>query len=236
MYFFYTPNIASKFYTLNEAESEHCLRVLRLAAGDTVHLTDGKGGLYAARIVNAHPRKCEVEVVETQQNYGQRNYFLHIAIAPTKNAERYEWFLEKATEIGIDRITPLLCEHSERKQVKHERSQKVITAAMKQSLAAYHPDLQALTKFADFVMQPFDGTKCIAHCYPTARIPLQTAARSASRVLVLIGAEGDFSPAEIALARQQGYIEVSLGNSRLRTETAGIVACNTIQLTMDNEQ
>jgi 16S rRNA (uracil1498-N3)-methyltransferase len=227
MQLFYITNISGDICVLNEEESQHCTRVLRLTNGDAVHLIDGKGGLHTAHIVNAHPKHCEVKITETQQGFGKRDYFLHIGIAPTKNIDRYEWFLEKATEIGTDCITPLLCEHSERKTVKHEHSQKIIVAAAKQSLSAYIADLQELTAFADFVQQPFDGVKCIAHCYDVPKIAFCKAIANARRILVIIGAEGDFSPAEIALAKQTGFVEVTLGNRRLRTETAGIVACHT---------
>ncbi|GHT80752.1 ribosomal RNA small subunit methyltransferase E [Bacteroidia bacterium] len=228
MHFFYINNIFGDIFVLDEEESQHCIRVLRLTNGDAVHLIDGKGGLYTAYIVNAHPKHCEVKITETQQGFGKHNYFLHIGIAPTKNIDRYEWFLEKATEIGTDCITPLLCEHSERKMVKHEHSQKIIVAATKQSLSAYLPDLQQITAFVNFVRQPFDGIKCIAHCCDAPKIAFRKAIENARRILVLIGAEGDFSPAEIALAKQNGFVEVSLGNRRLRTETAGIAACHTV--------
>jgi 16S rRNA (uracil1498-N3)-methyltransferase len=234
MHLFYTPDISGSTYALSEEESQHCLRVLRLGVGDAVHLTDGRGGLYAAQIAEAHGKRCAVRVTGVQREVGKRGYYLHVALAPTKNMERYEWFLEKATEVGVDELTPLLCERSERKTVKAERSEKVVTAAVKQSLKAYHPQLNPLRAFADFVAQPFDGVKCIAHCMPSPKIPLQHAAQAHGRTLVLIGPEGDFSPTEVALARQNGFIEVSLGDSRLRTETAGVVACCAVQLGITN--
>ncbi|MDR0413811.1 MAG: 16S rRNA (uracil(1498)-N(3))-methyltransferase [Prevotellaceae bacterium] len=225
MHLFYTPDISGDTYTLSEEESQHCTRVLRLGAGDAVHLTDGRGGLYEARIADAHAKRCTVRITNVQREVGRRSGYLHVALAPTKNIERYEWFLEKATEIGVDEITPLLCERSERKVVKAERLEKVITAAVKQSLKAYHPTLHPMQSFAAFAAQPFDGVKCIAHCMASQKIPLQNAVQPCGRTLTLIGPEGDFSPTEVALARQNGFVEVSLGNSRLRTETAGVVAC-----------
>jgi 16S rRNA (uracil1498-N3)-methyltransferase len=167
-----------------------------------------------------------VHVTGVHREFGKRSGYLHVAIAPTKNIERYEWFLEKATEIGVDEITPLLCERSERKTVKNERQVKVITAAVKQSLTAYHPTLNPMQDFAAFAAQPFEGIKCIAHCMGASQKQLlQDVINPHKRVLVLIGPEGDFSPAEVALAHQNGFVEVSLGSSRLRTETAGMVAC-----------
>ncbi|MDR3365833.1 MAG: 16S rRNA (uracil(1498)-N(3))-methyltransferase, partial [Prevotellaceae bacterium] len=222
---FYTPDISGDTYTLSEEESRHCVRVLRLGAGDAVHLIDGRGGLYAAQIAEAHDRRCTVRVTGVQREVGKRSGYLHVALAPTKNIERYEWFLEKATEIGVDEVTPLLCERSERRTVKAERLMKVVTAAVKQSLKAYHPTLNPIQDFAALVAQPFDGVKCIAHCMASPKTPLRHAAHAHGRTLVLVGPEGDFSPAEVALARQNGFMEVSLGNSRLRTETAGVVAC-----------
>ena len=234
MNLFYTPDISGETYALNEEESKHCARVLRLAAGDTIHLVDGRGNLYAAAITRAHDKRCEVKITAVQRGFGKRGYHLHVAIAPTKNVERYEWFLEKAAEIGVDEVTPLLCEHSERKAVKHERSEKVITAAVKQSLKAYHPKLNAMADFKTFVAQKFDGKKCIAHCIDSPKILLKNTLKAGEKTLVLIGPEGDFSPAEVALAKQNGFTEVSLGSSRLRTETAGVAACAVAAFINDN--
>ncbi|MDR3328932.1 MAG: 16S rRNA (uracil(1498)-N(3))-methyltransferase [Prevotellaceae bacterium] len=228
MHLFYTPDIIGETYTLCEEESKHCVRVLRLNVGDTVHLIDGHGGLYTAQISSAHDKRCTVHVAHAQQEFGKRSYHLHIAIAPTKNVERYEWFLEKATEIGIDEITPLLCERSERKAVKHDRSEKVITAAVKQSLKAYHPRLNPMQGFADFVAQGFEGVKGIAHCMDSPKTPLPLAVSPHSRLLMLVGPEGDFSPSEVDIARRHGFAALSLGAGRLRTETAGVVACSMV--------
>ncbi|MDR0711732.1 MAG: 16S rRNA (uracil(1498)-N(3))-methyltransferase [Prevotellaceae bacterium] len=225
MHLFYTPNISGDTCTLSEEESRHCVRVLRLCAGATVHLIDGRGGLYAAQITEARDRRCTVRITGVQREVGKRSGYLHVALAPTKSIERYEWFLEKATEVGVDEITPLLCERSERRTVKAERSEKVVTAAVKQSLKAYHPKLNLMQDFAALVAQPFDGVRCIAHCMASQKSLLQHVAHPQGRTLVLIGPEGDFSPAEVELARQNGFLEVSLGSSRLRTETAGVVAC-----------
>ena len=164
MHLFYTPDITTNEYTLPEEESKHCVKVLRLEIGNEIFLVDGKGGFYRCEIIQAHPKRCEVRCVEKTENYGKRDYHIHIAIAPTKNIERIEWFLEKCTEIGIDEITPLLCDHSERKVIKEERLEKVIISAMKQSLKAYLPRLNPMIEFSRFVKNNQNSLKCIAHC------------------------------------------------------------------------
>ena len=230
MHIFYTPDLKSPVYTLDETESKHCVRVLRLEKGDEVTLVDGRGGFFHALIDDPNPKRCTVKVVHSELKYGQRNFGVHIAIAPTKNIERIEWFLEKATEIGVNRITPLLCHHSERKEIKADRLEKVMVSAMKQSLKAYLPQLDAMTKFTTFIKQPFDGGKFIAHCDEQHRELLKSVVKPGENYLILIGPEGDFSPEEIRLALDAGFVPVSLGESRLRTETAGIVACHTFNL------
>ena len=230
MHIFYTPDISGKTYTLDETESKHCVRVLRLEKGDEITLVDGKGGWFSAEIADPNPKRCVVNVIKSELNFGKREYQIHIAIAPTKNMDRIEWFLEKATEIGIDRVTPLLCRFSERKEVKLDRLEKVMISAMKQSLKAYLPQLDELTKFSDFIHQPFDGQKFIAHCEEQHRELLKNVLKPGENYLILIGPEGDFSPEEIELAINAGFLPVSLGNSRLRTETAGVVACHTFNL------
>lgn len=231
MQLFYTPDLSGDRYTLSEEESKHCVRVLRLSEGDTIHLTDGRGGMYTARIVSASPKRCEVEVIETEQQYGKRDYILWMAVAPTKNNDRYEWFLEKSTEIGIDRIIPLECDHSERRVVKTDRLMKVITGAVKQSLKAYHPQVDPVTSFLQIVGIPFEGQRFIAHCgESTEKKPLKDLVVKGKNVLILIGPEGDFSPEEVTLAKTKGFQEISLGQSRLRTETAALVASHTVAL------
>jgi 16S rRNA (uracil1498-N3)-methyltransferase len=230
MNLFYTPDISNKIYQLEETESKHCIKVLRLKEDDIIHLIDGKGSLFEAKIIDAHPKRCTVECIDEKSEYGKLNYDLHIALAPTKNIDRTEWFLEKCTEIGISEFTPLLCHHSERKVVKHDRLFKVITSAVKQSLKAYHPTLNELTKFKDLVTSEFNGEKYIAHCEEGEKTHLKNLCSPHSKCLVLIGPEGDFSLEEIQLAKDNGFKEISLGNSRLRTETAGVVACNIVSL------
>ena len=168
MQLFYTPDITptQSYYQLSEEESKHCIRVLRLQQGDKVQLIDGRGGLYDALIADPHPKRTLLQIESTIQGYQQRNHYLHIAIAPTKNIERLEWFLEKATEIGIDEVSLIICQRSERKDAKAERLNKIITAAIKQSLKAYHPVLNEPVTYTKFINQPFAGQKFIAHCEP----------------------------------------------------------------------
>jgi 16S rRNA (uracil1498-N3)-methyltransferase len=230
MHIFYTPELSGKTYILDETESKHCVRVLRLEKGDEITLVDGRGGFFTAEITDPNPKRCAVNVTKSELNFGLRNFQVHVAIAPTKNMDRIEWFLEKTTEIGINRVTPLLCRFSERKEIKHDRLEKVMVSAMKQSLKAYLPKLDELTKFADLIRQPFDGQKFIAHCEEQHRELLRNAVIPGGKYLILIGPEGDFSPEEIEMAIAAGFVPVSLGNSRLRTETAGVVACHTFNL------
>lgn len=225
---FYTPDIDGVHYTLNEEESAHAVRVLRLKEGNTVTLADGRGGLYHAQIERIHPKHCSVAVLHHQEAYRRRQYRLHIGIAPTKNIDRFEWFVEKATEIGIDEITPLLCEHSERKQVNMERLHRIAIAAMKQSQKAYLPAISPITPFEQWVRATSDAQRYIAHCHAGNLPLLKTAYLPGMNVTIAIGPEGDFSRAEVQHALGWGYTEISLGASRLRTETAGIAACHSI--------
>lgn len=230
MHIFYTPELSGSQYTLDETESKHCVRVLRLEKGDQIILVDGRGGYFTAEITDPNPKRCTVKIIRSELNFGLRKFQVHMAIAPTKNIERIEWFLEKATEIGLDRVTPLLCRYSERKEIKPERLEKVMVSAMKQSLKAYLPRLDELTKFKDLISQPFDGQKFIAHCEEQHRDLLKDLVLPNQSYLILIGPEGDFSSEEIEMALNAGFRPVSLGNSRLRTETAGLVACHTFNL------
>lgn len=226
MHLFYAADIEPPLYTLHEEESRHCVRVLRLGTGDRLMLTDGRGTMYTAEVVCADPRCCTVRVVETEVEYGRRRYRLLMAVAPTKNIERYEWFLEKATEVGCDVFIPLECERSERRAVKPEREMKVITSAVKQSLKAYHPALEPMTHVEEVVARPFVGVRLIAHCGPpvAGRRFISQCVRPGDDVLVLIGPEGDFSPSEVRRAVESGFTEISLGEARLRTETAALDA------------
>ena len=225
MQLFYAPDMTPPQYTLSEDESRHAVRVLRLGAGDPLWLTDGQGNLHETRIADADLRRCRVEVVRTLAGYGRRNYALTMAVAPTKHMERYEWFLEKATEVGIDRIVSVESQRSERRVFKPDRALRVVVSAMKQSVKAYLPRLDELTPFREVVSRPFDGVKLIAHCNEGgARKTMAQCVAPGDNVLVLIGPEGDFSPEEVALACEHGFIELSLGDARLRTETAALAA------------
>ena len=226
MQLFYAPEISLPRYTLPEEESKHCVRVLRMSIGDELFLTDGRGSMYRCKVVNDNVKRCEVEIVEHLEEYGRLPYSLSMAVAPTKNIDRFEWFLEKATEVGISEVWPIECEHSERRQIKEDREEKVITAAVKQSLKAYHPILHPLTPLKRLLAMPFDGQKYIAHCNSEIgeREYLGSIVKKGENMLILIGPEGDFSPEEIKFALQNGFKPISLGNQRLRTETAAVVA------------
>lgn len=212
---------------LNEEESHHFAKVLRGKEGDLVHVTDGKGNLAEVEITEISKKAVEGKVVDLKTNFEQKNYYLHVAIAPTKTMERLEFFLEKATEIGIDEITFLQTFHSERKNIKIERIEKIVQSATKQSLKAYLPKVNDLTKFNDFVKQDFEGfTKCIAHCEADIeRTPLRTVLENnPQKILIMIGPEGDFSRDEILSAEEHNFTGISLGHQRFRTETAALQA------------
>ena len=216
MHVFYTPDIQTRA-ELPEEEAQHCVRVLRLNIGDQITLTDGKGNFYRAEISAATNKRCMVNI-------------LHIAMAPTKNMDRTEWFAEKATEIGFDELTFLNCRFSERKVIKTERISKILVSAIKQSLKARLPQLNEMTDFNKFITQPFKGQKFIAHCYEGEKPLLKDVFRKGEDALVLIGPEGDFSEKEVQKAIENGFTPISLGKSRLRTETAALVACHTLNL------
>ena len=228
MQLFYLEN-PEKDIILSTEESKHATKVLRKKEGDILNFTDGKGRFYKAEITVADTRKCRLQIVSSEQKEKQHNYHLHIAIAPTKNMDRFEWFLEKATEIGIDEITPIICEHSERKVLKTERCNRILLSAMKQSLKFHLPKLNEAIILKDFLKQDFEGGKYIAHCEQGEKQELITEKKE-QKTLILIGPEGDFSPNEIDLSLQNQFKSVSLGTSRLRTETAGIVAVHTINI------
>lgn len=227
---FYAPDIAETL-SLPEDEAKHCLRVLRHKCGDEIEVIDGKGYRYQCRIVNDNPRKMEVEIIETIREKPAWDTFITIAVAPTKNMDRMEWLVEKLTEIGVNRFVPLLCRHSERKEVKIDRLQRIAVSAMKQSLKATLPEIMPMTPFADFINNDESETKFIAYCDPT--IPRKLLAKEyngAKSVTILIGPEGDFDIEEIKAALDKGMVPVTLGDNRLRTETAALTACDTIHI------
>lgn len=229
MALFYAPNIKQDL-TLPEEESQHAVKVLRMEEGDALEVIDGRGGFYNAKIAIAHHKKCKVIIENEIQAYHKRPIHLHIAIAPTKNMERIEWFAEKVTEIGIDEITPIICRFSERKVIKRDRMEKILISAMKQSKKAYLPIINEQMTFSEFMKQERNGDLYIAHCYEQDKKDLCTTYKAKNDVTILIGPEGDFSEEEVELAIKKGYIPVSLGESRLRTETAGVVACHTVNI------
>ena len=229
MHIFYTPDIQTS-NELPAEEAAHALRVLRLQPGDPVTLTDGTGHFYQARIALVAHKRCLVDILEAELQEPLWTGHLHIAMAPTKNMDRTEWFAEKATEIGMDELTFLNCRYSERKVIKTDRIQKILASAIKQSLKARLPKLNEMTDFKDFIAQPFNGQKFIAHCHEGEKPLLIDRVRKGEDALVLIGPEGDFSEEEVQLALKAGFIPVSLGKSRLRTETAALVACHILNL------
>ncbi|MEM6700341.1 MAG: 16S rRNA (uracil(1498)-N(3))-methyltransferase [Bacteroidota bacterium] len=230
MQLFYTTNINNQIAILEAEEARH-LQVLRKKVGDQIHLVDGKGFFYLAELLELHKKEAQLRILSGEQQTPS-SFSLHIAIAPTKNIARLEWFLEKATEIGIQEITPIYCEHSERKRIRLDRLEKIVLSAMKQSNRAYLPKLNEETTFKQFVRAQQDKQifKYIAHCEEEEKVEFYDNYQARKDVLVLIGPEGDFSFSEIELAKNAGFLGVSLGKARLRTETAGIVACHTIQL------
>ncbi len=227
MHLFYTPDIVQgqPTYTLPEEESRHCTRVLRLQEGAELNLVDGKGTLYSGRIAEVHPKRTLIHIIAHSDMYGKRNHYLHLAVAPTKNTDRFEWFVEKATEAGIDEITPLICARSERREIKTERLVKVAVAAMKQSLKAYLPRVNPATPFHEFIGSQQHGKLFIAHCMDGEKGYLTNLLRAGEPVVVLIGPEGDFSADELVKAQELGCQSVSLGTARLRTETAALATC-----------
>lgn len=225
MQIFYTPDINLETYILSEEESKHCIKVLRLDSGSLLYLVDGNGGFYDAIIEDPHPKRTKLKILGKVENFGKRNHYLHIAIAPTKNIERVEWFLEKATEIGIDEITPIICDRSERKEIKTERLNKVITSAIKQSIKAYHPKLNEAVRFNNLITQNTNTQKFIAHCIDGGKVTIKELLIPNSNYLIVIGPEGDFTLEEVEAAVNNNFIPVSLGDSRLRTETAALEAC-----------
>ena len=229
MHVFYTPEIALRA-ELPEEEAAHAVRVLRLQPGDEVTLTDGKGNFFRAEISTATNKRCLLNILETLPQSPLWKGHLHIAMAPTKNMDRTEWFTEKATEIGFDELTFLNCRFSERKVIKTERIHKILVSAIKQSLKAKLPILNEMIDFNKFIEQPFKGQKFIAHCHEGEKQLLKDIMIPGEDALVLIGPEGDFSTEEVKKAEEKGFIPISLGKSRLRTETAALVACHIINL------
>lgn len=228
---FYAPDIAVSPF-LPESDSQHCCKVLRMQSGDVIDLVDGRGSLYRCRIVNAHNKRTEVEIVERVDLPLVWNYDITIAVAPTKHLDRMEWLVEKLVEIGVNRIVPIKCMRSERKEIKVERLEKIAISAMKQSLKAVLPVIDEMTSLPKFLASISDDTeRFVAYCDDwVERKLLAQGYRPGTSVAVLIGPEGDFSPEEIRMALNAGFIPVTLGDNRLRTETAALVACETFHI------
>ena len=235
MQLFYNPTIneSTEVFSFDKEESKHIIKVLRKKDTDILHVTNGLGFLFTTEITLASDSKCTVKVNSITKGE-QSNYNLHLAVAPTKMNDRFEWFLEKATEIGIHEITPIICDHSERKSVNKERFEKIILTAMKQSNTLFLPKLNPAVSFKDFIKQDQNGTRLIAHCEETNKKSLKSVLQKDTSYTILIGPEGDFSTKEIQLALENTFIPVTLGNTRLRTETAAVVACHSIAFTNED--
>ena len=229
MQLFFDPNITGETHTLSESESKHAVRVLRKNTGDTLHIVNGKGSLFTCKITDAHPKRCTLEVIQTEEQPTIQPE-IHLAVAPTKGNDRMEWLMEKATEIGITSITPIICERSERKTIKTERLEKVAVAAMKQSLKVWLPIVNEPKSFQDFVNSQHKGQRCIAHCLSEGQESLKNYCQQGQATTILIGPEGDFTSNEIKMASDNGFHPITLGESRLRTETAALVALHTVHL------
>lgn len=236
MSLFYIPqlqensDLSNWVIDLPSEEAKHAIKVLRLSIDDIIYITNGQGLWIEAKIIAINKKQCIAKVNHVKRDWRKRDFHLHIAVAPTKNIKRIEWFLEKATELGIDEITPIISYHSERRDLKHDRENKVITAAMKQSLKAYHPVLNKLTPFKEFMARETNEELFIAHLMDEKQLLLRDACPLKKSVCILIGPEGDFSNEEVQIAINKGYKAVSLGNTRLRTETAALAACFTVNM------
>lgn len=226
---FYSPNITDNSQ-LPEIESHHCVKVLRMRTGDLLTVSDGKGHFYQCTLVDANSKRCTVNIINKINVDKARDFILHIAFAPTKQMDRNEWFVEKATEIGIDRFSPIISNYSERREIKIERLTKTAISAMKQSQQSFLPMIDETVSFNDFIKLPFNGKKYIAHCNGTPKMPLTQIYKKGDNALILIGPEGDFSEEEVESAINSGFSPISLGESRLRTETASLVATHTIHV------
>lgn len=229
MQLFYNPEItkSSKEFTLSPEESKHLLKVLRKKKGDQFHVTNGRGRIFVAALESTDPKNTTATIVSSEKRH-PKMHSLHMAVAPTKSNDRFEWFLEKATEIGINEITPIICSRSERKTLKMDRLQKVIQGAMKQSQRAYLPVLHPAVSLEEFLEMDHPGIRFIAHCHEEEKVELKRRIAPDKRITIMIGPEGDFTEQEVDLAYEKGFLSVSLGESRLRTETAAIYACTAI--------
>ncbi len=229
MHIFYFPDIIKDYFYLSPEESKHCINVLRLKKGELINVIDGRGKNYFCELLDENQKKCSLKIIDVQSSEKRKKYELTIAIAPTKNNERFEIFLEKSTEIGIDKIIPIICRYSERKVINKERFNKVLISAIKQSKSLFIPNISEITDFKSLIIKDFDGLKMIAHCYESEhKVHIKNLYYQGQNALILIGPEGDFSEEEVKLAVSKGFKEISISDSRLRTETAGIAICQII--------
>ncbi len=229
MQLFYDPSLDNSFkqFFFSPEESKHIVKVLRKNEGDVLHITNGRGYLYEAKIISADAKKCKAQLINEERTI-PRLHTLHLAVAPTKMNDRFEWFLEKATEIGIQEITPILCKNSERKVIKPERLEKVLQSAMKQSLQTFLPKFNPMVTYKEFVQSTKADLKFIAHCQKSEKVELKRRLQADKDIIILIGPEGDFSSDEVKLAYENDFLPISLGRNRLRTETAAIYACTVV--------
>ncbi|HEX2920864.1 MAG TPA: 16S rRNA (uracil(1498)-N(3))-methyltransferase [Bacteroidales bacterium] len=231
MQVFYAPDVFGERYLLDENESRHVVRVMRMTKGDPVMLIDGRGNLYEGAIEEPDQKACRIRILNVIKDFEKRNYKLHIAISPIKNADRFEWFIEKSVEIGVDEITPIICKNTEHKSIRTERLNNLIISAMKQSLKANGSILNEPVFLSDFIKKQYQGIKMIAHCRAEQRRDrIMDVYSKGSNALIMIGPEGDFTSEEIAEAEEKGFRSIHLGTSRLRTETAGVAACHSVYL------
>jgi len=231
MQIFYCANVSDGRALFSREESGHCLKVLRMRRGESLSFTDGKGTLYEGVISDDNPEGMTVTVTSAVSRYGRRNYRIHIAISPLKNEDRLEWFIEKAVETGIDEITPLICNRTEKKKIRRERLENLILSATKQSVRCYLPHLNEPVPFNEFIKSPYTGKKLIASYDPDiVRTAITSSFCRDEEVTILIGPEGDFTSDELTNAITAGFVPVHIGSSRLRTETAGVAACCSVYL------
>jgi len=229
MQIFYVPDMDVDSCTMDETESRHCVRVLRMAEGDRINLVDGKGMYCEGIISDPDPKGCRIKIINRKTDFEKKNYRLHMAVSPLKNPDRFEWFIEKSVEIGVDEFTPLVCRNTEKPGIKKDRINNIIVSAMKQSIKAYRPVLNDPEDFDEFICRDFRAVKMIAHCsQSTDRKGIKDVYLKGSDAVIMIGPEGDFSEEEIMKAIDNGFIPVHLGTSRLRTETAGVAACSAV--------
>ncbi|MGA1976768.1 MAG: RsmE family RNA methyltransferase [Bacteroidales bacterium] len=229
MQIFFAPDIAGDLYELGEKESRHAVKALRMVSGEAIKLIDGRGNLYEGVVLRADPKACRISITSVTPDFEKRGYNLHIAISPLKNPERLEWFVEKSVELGIDEITPLICHNSEKKSIREERLRSIIISAMKQSLKARATVLHKACSFAGFIHESRSGKLMIAHCNAEpGKKGIEEVYGKGENAVILIGPEGDFTAEEVSNSVLSGYTPVHLGQSRLRTETAGVAACHSV--------